>query len=143
MNYESIPLLTADRQGRGSLRLQRNVLEHVDSLEYPFSFLRNGEYGRECTPIPGHGVEEIGAFPDNIAEYLWISPGENDEEAWLCLCRLDTGVHVYYRGECDYTGFDCQGDMKLWAHRDPNILLQMAMTATDYKKYVQDTVPIE
>ncbi len=133
----------ADRLGRGGLRLQRDVLEHVDSLEYPFSFLRNGEYRNECDSIPGQDVEDIGAFPDNIAEYLWISPGANDECPWLCLCRLDTGVHVYFRGECDYTGFDCQGDMKLYAHRDPNILIQMGMTAADYKMYVYDTVPIE
>jgi hypothetical protein len=133
----------ADRLGRGGLRLQKDVLEHVDSLDYPFSFLRNGHYSRECDPIPGQDLEDIGAFPDNIAEYLWISPGANDECPWLCLCRLDTGVHVYFRGECDYTGFDCQGDMKLYAHRDPNILILMGMTAADYKEYVRDTVPIE
>ena len=128
---------------RDGLRRQMNVLEHLESLEYPFSFLRSGEYDRVCDPLPGHAAEDIGTFPDNIAEYLWIKPGANDERPWLCLCRQDNGVHIYFRGECDYTGFDCQGNMQIYAHRDPNILIQMAMTATDYEAYVGDTVAIE
>lgn len=133
----------AHRLTRGGLRRQKDVETYVGSLEYPFSFLRNGEYSRDCKPIPGHPMEDIGAFPDNIAEYLWVRPGANDECPWICLCRLDTGVHVYFRGECDYTGFDCKGDIELYAHRDPNILLQMAMTTADYRGYMEDTVAIE
>jgi hypothetical protein len=125
------------------LRRQEEVEAHVGSLEYPFSFLRSGEYPRQCNPLPGQPEEEIGTFPDNIAEYIWIRPGENDEQPWLTLCRLDTGVYVYYRGECDYTGFDCQGDMKIYASKDPNILLLYAMTSMDYDAYVAETTPLK
>jgi hypothetical protein len=128
---------------RGGLRRQREAVDPVESLEYPFSFIRNGEYDRTCEPIPGHPAEDIGAFPDNIAEYLWIYEGTNDERPWLCLCRLDTDIYVYFRGECDYTGFDCQGNMEIYAHRDPNILIQMAMTSTDYDLYLANTLELE
>ncbi len=127
------------------LRQQEVTVAHVNSLEYPFSFLRDGQYhySRECNPMPGQPEEEIGTFPDNIAHYYWIHEGENDECPWLCMCRLENGVYVYYRGECDYTGFDCQGDMKIYASRDPNILLQLAMTAADYDLFIAETAAIE
>lgn len=121
------------------LRRQENVSENVATLEYPFSFLQSGEYSRECSPIPGEPEEDIENFPENIAEYFWIHQGENDEEPWLCLCKLTNDLYVFYKGECDYTGFDCQGDMKLYASKDPNILIQYAMTSTDYDLYIYET----
>lgn len=112
----------------------------VECLEYPFSFLRNGEYPRECKTIPGQPLEDIGDFPENIAHYYWVHPGENDEEPWLTLCKLTNDIYVFYKGECDYTGFDCQGHMELYASKDPNILLKYAMSSADYTKYVAETV---
>jgi hypothetical protein len=133
-----LDLLQMSREG-----LQQQVSPDAKSLEYPFSFLRIGEYPRECHPMPGQPLEDIGTFPENIAHYYWIHKGENDEQPWLALCRLTNDVYVYYRGECDYTGFDCQGDMQIYASCDPNILIQMAMTAADYEKYLKETSPIE
>ena len=128
----------AHRMHRGPLQTQEGVEEHVESLEYPFSFLRNGEYPREVSPIPGQPEEDIGDFPENIQRYIWIHPGENDEEPWLTLCQLTNDVYVFYKGECDYTGFDCQGNMELYASRDPNILIQYGMTISDYDAYMGD-----
>ncbi len=128
----------AHRKHRGPLQIQKGAEEYVESLEYPFSFLRSGEYPRDVSPIPGQAEEDIGDFPENIQEYLWIHPGENDEEPWMCLCRLKNDVYVFYKGECDYTGFDCQGNMELYAHRDPNMLIQYAMTIADYDRYMAD-----
>jgi hypothetical protein len=122
-----------------SLRQQVCVEAFLDTLDYPFSFLRNGEYERTVQPIPGQPVEDVGTFPDNIAHYYWIHPGKNDEEPWLVLCRLTTGVYVFYKGECDYTGFDCQGNMKLYASRDPAILIEFAMTLEESRKYMSET----
>jgi hypothetical protein len=121
----------------GPPRQQETV--DVECLEYPFSFLRNGEYERVCNPIPGQPQEDIGTFPDNIAHSYWVSPGENDEKPWLVLCRLTNDIYVFYKGECDYTGFDCQGHMKIYASRDPNILLKFAMCSTDYDAYMKET----
>jgi hypothetical protein len=131
-------LEAAHRLTRGTLQRQEGVEELVGSLEYPFSFLENGEYPVEVKPIPGQPLEDVGAFPSTIQEYSWIHPGENDEEPWMTLCRLTNDVYVFYKGECDYTGFDCQGAMELYAHRDPNILIQYAMSIADYDCYMRD-----
>jgi hypothetical protein len=114
----------------------------LDSLEYPFSFLDGeniDEYPIVVDPIPGQDAEDVGNFPNNIEHYYWIHAGENDEEPWLALCKLSNGVYVYYRGECDYTGFDCQGVMEIYASKDPFILVKFAMTSEDYDKYVNET----
>ena len=120
------------------MQKQVGVDSLISSLEYPFSFLRNGEYPRYVTEIPGVSTEDIGNFPDNIAEYFWISEGENDEKPWYTLCKLTNDLYVFYKGECDYTGFDCQGDMKIYAARDPAILLERAMCPQDIENYMND-----
>ncbi len=126
-----------ERMHQASRNLELRQAEvDIACLEYPFSFIRSGEYPRICDALPGQPEEDIGNFPDNIAHYYWVQPGENDETPWLCLCRLTNDVYVYYRGECDYTGFDCQGCMKLYASRAPAILIQMAMTCADYDAYL-------
>ncbi len=123
------------------LQFQDSVEDKIGCLEYPFSFVRSGDYLRECSPIPGQPEEDIEDFPNNITEYYWIHEGENDVEPWLCLCKLKNTVYVYYRGECDYTGFDCQGDMKIYASKDLAILIQYGMISSDYEKYIQETHP--
>ncbi len=107
-------------------------------LEYPFSYLP--DYDMEPDMIPGQPAEDIGDFPNNVAHYYWIHEGQNDEEPWLALCRLDNGVYVFYKGECDYTGFDCQGSMRIYASKDPAVLIQMAMCESDYTNYIADTL---
>jgi hypothetical protein len=113
--------------------------ELIRCMEYPFEFLRNGEYEKTTKQIPGHNSEDIGEFPDNISEYYWISEGENDEKPWITLCRLTNGVYVFYKGECDYTGFDCQGNMEIYSSKDYSVLIRYAMSIDDYNKYYKDT----
>lgn len=116
---------------------------NIESLEYPFSFIHgidpNEDEGYEIEdmiiPMPGEPEEEAGNFPNNIKEYLWIYEGANDEEPWLALVELDNGNYAYYRGECDYTGFDCQGAMELYVSKSLETLVRMAMTNEDYRKY--------
>jgi hypothetical protein len=121
------------------LRVQPGVSDLIPCLEYPFEFIRNGEYDRVTQEIPGQTSEEIGEFPDNIAEYYWISEGENDENPWMTLCKLTNGVYVFYKGECDYTGFDCQGHMKIYASKDLSVLTLYGMSSEDYDKYYKET----
>lgn len=121
------------------LRVQSGVSNLIPCLEYPFEFIRNGEYPRITQEIPGQISEEIGEFPDNIAEYYWISEGENDEKPWMAFCKLTNGVYVFYKGECDYTGFDCQGHMKIYASKDHSVLTLYGMCSEDYDKYYKDT----
>lgn len=122
-----------------SIVFRQQASPYVPALRYPFSFITSGEYPRMTRSIPGYRSESIGQFPSNIEHYYWIHEGVNDEEPWMCLCKLDSGVYVFYKGECDYTGFDCQGDMQIYASREPSVLIQMAMTTREYEKYVAET----
>ena len=68
---------------------------------------------------------------------------ENDERPWLTLCVLTDDTYVFYMGECDYTGFDCVGRMILYASKHPEILVEYAMSDENYRKYMEDTKPVE
>lgn len=120
------------------LRQQSNP--NPEHLEYPFEFL-DEKYEFDLTPksIPGHTSADIGDFPNNIEHYYWIHQGENDEEPWMTLCRLTNGAYVFYKGECDYTGFDCQGSMEIYSSIDPAILITYAMSIRDYDVYIVET----
>ncbi len=109
----------------------------IESLEYPFSFILEGEYKVKnfIVPMPGELLEDAGDFPHNISQYLWVYPGMNDEEPWLALVKLDNGNYAFFRGECDNTGFNCQGSMELYVSKSLTTLVEMAMTNEDYRKY--------
>lgn len=116
---------------------------NIKSLEYPFSFIQGiGPYEDEgydindmIIPMPGEPEEELGNFPNNIQKYLWVYEGANDEEPWLALVQLNNGNYAFYRGECDYTGFECQSLMELYVSKSLETLVRMAMTNEDYRKY--------
>jgi hypothetical protein len=105
-----------------------------NALSYPFECIED-DYDMTPRPIIGHESAPIENFPKNIDTYYWTHEGENDGESWYCLCKLTNGSYVYYTARCDYTGFDCQGEMILWSSTDPAVLLQYAMGEYDYKLY--------
>ena len=101
-------------------------------LEYPFSFIIRGSSSSDddddvfesyylndfARGLLDEEKCDCGDFPNNISEYYWIHEGKNDDESWLCLCRLDNGCYAFYSASCDYTGFGCQGGMTLIVSKD-------------------------
>lgn len=126
-------------------RLTRDVLlrrqdnPDIKSLEYPFSFIINGEYSIDDIVIsmPGEPDEDLGDFPINIEDYIWIYEGENDIAPWLALLKLNNENYVFFKGECDYTGFDCQGVIEVYISKSLGTLVNMAMTISDYEIYIK------
>jgi hypothetical protein len=109
------------------------------AFEYPFSCISTGEeeswcesYDTDdfCKGLLGEEADDLscGKFPDNIVEFYWLHEGHNDEDAWECLCKLDNGNFAYYSAWCDYTGFDCQGGMKLIVSKDLKRLFYEGLT---------------
>ncbi len=114
-----------------ALLLQPIAEPNKAALAYPFSYI--GEESDAATG--GWGVYEneydvdkftdglideeefdAGDFPKNIVEYYWIHKGKNDEDAWHLFCKIAAPsgeAYAYYTASCDYTGFCCQGGMKL------------------------------
>jgi hypothetical protein len=119
----------------------------LTKLDYPFAFIRdinndpdyydyNVKDFYEGLPDE-EPIKEIGNFPKNISEYYWIHEGENDEEPWKLLCKIHTpkcDVYGYYTAWCDYTGFDCQGGMRLVVSKSIFNLYDKALTSKDKKQ---------
>ena len=126
-------------------QIQQSV--NASWYEYPFSTIKN-EFGYLdkfstsliFTQIIGQpdNSSHIGNFPDNIKTYIWGREGENDKQSWLLLCQLDNGYYAYLEAWCDYTGFECQGGMKLYCSKELHILLEMAMDNTARQYYYSD-----
>jgi hypothetical protein len=101
------------------------------ALAYPFSYIGmesdaatggwgvyDNEYNVEkfTDGLIDEAQFDAGDFPNNIVEYYWIHKGKNDEDAWHLFCKIaapDGEAYAYYTASCDYTGFCCQGGMKL------------------------------
>jgi hypothetical protein len=109
-------------------------------LEYPFSFIDDHDYITKdfCKGLPDEEPLDCGNFPKNITEYYWIHEGENDEEPWMCLCKLTNDCYVFYSASCDYTGFDCQGGMKMIISKDKERLFNMGLTYRQRKIIISE-----
>ncbi len=115
----------------------------ANDLEEPFDFLE--EYGGPRAiqrPLLGQEDVDVGDFPNNVEEYLWTHEGINDYEPWYAVARLNNGSYVFFKAECVYTGFDCQGDMFLWAAKDLATLVNYAMDVQDYDAWIKGTEPV-
>jgi hypothetical protein len=132
------------------IHVERKSLKDQDTgaFYYPFGTIGDFTYGLDdiIKPLLTQSAEEAlafaGDFPKNITQWLWSSPGQNDEEPWLLLCRLNTGAYAFYRAGCDYTGFDCQGGMELFVSKDLADVVEHGMQNYDYEQYVAETVTV-
>jgi hypothetical protein len=143
LNPESTPFIPTNSDA--DFKLVSTPLEDPDLslLEYPFSFIWDsygqndlGQYYVALDFSEGLlGEEKIdpGAFPGNLSKCYWIHQGENDEEPWMLLCKIercrdDIDIYAFYTAWCDYTGFDCQGGMKLIVSKDLKRLFYEGLT---------------
>lgn len=127
-----------------TLRTMKDVKKYVKDMEYPYSCI-GGEYSNYqvdsilvniCVETE---VPEPGDFPNNIQEHFWIRAGENDGDDWISCGKLTNGSYFLYCGGCDYTGFDCQGGMKLWVNKSWQRIIDHAMDERTYKLYQEQT----
>lgn len=79
--------------------------------------------------MPGVAAAEVGDFPNNIAEYYWINDGKHDEYPWYVLGRLTNGTYFYFAASCAFSGFECEGQMHLYAADNVQTLYDHGMCA--------------
>ena len=117
------------------------------ALKYPFSYIAGSEDKGWCADydtddfsegLLGEEKCDAGKFPDNIVEFYWLHEGHNDEDAWQLLCKLDNGNFAFYCAWCDYTGFDCQGGMKLIVSKDLKRLFYDGLTQIQRYQCLKD-----
>lgn len=118
-----------------------------EMFQYPFEAITEDFVGDYYSPqnilcsIPGENMrrllEDPGDFPNNIQEFIFGKEGENDEEDWVLLAKLDNGNYAFFIAWCDYTGFDTQGGMKLYVAENKQKLVDMAMDEKTRRAYLK------
>jgi len=81
-------------------------------------------------------------LPKDIVDVYWYKKGKNDEEPWEFIGKIkckDKEYYVYYIANCDYTGFDCQGDMKMYISEHLSRILTHAVPIKLHS-YVNDSI---
>lgn len=129
-------------QSERCLILRKQESPNRDSLSYPYSYLN--EYDLTPNQIIGEPKQEPIDFPTCIFQYYWIHEGIKDEVPWRALFEYkdnDGNIRYgFYIGECDYTGFDCRGSMRLYLSDKVDVLIEKALTDEDYRLYFQETL---
>ena len=103
-----------------------NMESFYNAFSYPFRFINSydDDYCTENFTVimfdEHFKSEDIDVksidFPDDIIDVYWYEKGKKDEEPWEFIGKIkckDKECYVYYVADCDYTGFDCKGDMKM------------------------------
>jgi hypothetical protein len=133
------------------IRTNKTQEQCQKEMSYPYWYI-NSEYETRylLDNIRKHILTEkkedradAGDFPRNIQEHFWVECGERDERPWISCGQLTNGAYFFYTGSCDYTGFDCQGGMRLWLSTSWNNIVDHAMTEGDYEQYRRQNEPQE
>jgi hypothetical protein len=130
------PNISSDRNTY--FRQQQNI--DYSALDEPFEYL--DDYKLNPTTIPGEPSYENENFNDfnaRIEHYFWVQEGEHDSTPWRCLVKLHDGRYAFYEAGCDYTGFDCQGYMRIWVSKSYATLINLAMDSATYLEYINNT----
>ena len=131
-------------QASRSLVLRQQSSPDIKSLSYPYLYINNiyDEYDLTPLSIIGEPEQDTIDFPSCVTHYYWIHEGINDEVPWRALFSYEykgkTG-YGFYIAECDYTGFDCSGDMRLYLSDKVEVLIEKAFTDEDYRIYYSET----
>jgi hypothetical protein len=118
------------------IRIAHNLLPR-SVLDEPFGYIGElYDIDEFMRTLPVDTVlSEPGDFPNNIEEFYWIKEGAHDEEFWEAVGKLTNGSYFFYTAGCDYTGFDCQGTMKLILSPYFANLVQYGMPEASYQLY--------
>lgn len=133
-----------------------NIDKFKKAFEYPFSFIdtiyddnyKDIRYNIEnisCTmfdetmkPEPIN-LKHIN-FPDDIENVYYFEEGENDFKPWNFIgnmkCKNEC-YYVHYNAECDYTGFDCQGMMRLYISKYLDRIIKFAVDDKFMQMYIK------
>lgn len=130
-----------------SYRMMLDITPLLPSMDVPYSCVGETtsyslkDIRRPIVVEKEEDTADVGNFPANILEHYWIRAGENDGDSWLACGGLDNGAYFFYSGSCDYTGFDCHGDMHLWVSNSWENIVEHAMSQREYELYIEQTIP--
>ena len=93
-------------------KINRDIQKSYHNHKHYWSSTPSGE--------PEHFIEELSEaldnndHPEELTELEIIAEieGENDGANWHWILKDQNGLFWYFTGWCDYTGWDCQSDLK-------------------------------
>jgi hypothetical protein len=118
---------------RKHLKRVKSVFDNAfDSIQDPVVYRLNGAHKKTRCEI------DIQSFPKNVAEFYWVycNPAE---DKFYGLCRLTSGFYAYFR--LVEQGFLDVKDSKFVVSESREDLIQYAMSAKAYHKYLKKTEP--
>jgi len=118
-----------------------NLEKFTEAFKEPFGFINNGfenEYDIDNISMTMFDEnlqsEKIDlkniSFPNDIHTVYIYKKGIHDRKPWYFIGMLKNATgeyYVYYEAECDYTGFDCQGSMKLYISKYFSRIIKLAI----------------
>lgn len=130
-----------------------NIKKFNKAFTYPLSFLNNKEdkydnyyYSNICLTMFCGDMksEKINLsetiLPKDIIEVYWYKEGDNcniDEIPWHFIEKIkckNKEKYVYYTAWCDYTGFDCQGGIKMYVSKSLTKIINLGIVHELLKK---------
>lgn len=147
INY--IEILNTHNGGGNESNTTMDLKKFYAAFDYPFSFLKGGknylegDYELEtiaCTMFDDDMMSETIDlnklnFPQGIVEVYDYQEGIHDEKDWYFIGKVkyDDGYkYISYVAFADYTGFDCQGSMKLYISKSFDRIKHYAVVDRNY-----------
>lgn len=111
-----------------------NLEKFNEAFKEPFEFINDESYEYTIDNISMTMFDE-NMQPEkidlkNIHTVYMYQKGIHDKKPWYFLGMLKNRhekYYIYYEADCDYTGFDCQGSMKLYISKYFDRIVRLAL----------------
>lgn len=141
-----------DSNGRQTMIRMASIALDPRRMDMPFMFIHE-QFGYSVESIYRQlltqSAVDLGTFPDcfpnTISEYYWIQEGQPRGSPWIALGKLNSGTYFYYVASCsDEEGYFFKnkkkcGIMHLWISHKYSDLINWAIDANVYNKYLSET----
>jgi hypothetical protein len=79
-------------------------------------------------PAPLPDLSYMDTFPKRLYQVFMYKIRKDEDDDFVLLAQLQSGLYILYRATCCYTGFNVQGDMKIIASRSLARLIEFGLT---------------
>lgn len=138
--------------------IYKAIAKNLDKtkMKIPYMYIHD-QYGYSVKSIYRRFITQSDAdlgiypntFPNNIKEHFWIQEGKGSLQHWISVGQLKSGLYFYFTafslrpdGQF-YINKTVTGHMNLWLSRCYKDIIQFAMDAEVYKKYISEMISLE
>jgi len=102
-------------------------------------FLGSNSHGDEWTYGPVISEPDLRMARETLADHsqykrvYYEKEGAHDEDEWMFIVQHANGAYIYFNGSCDFTGFQCRGDIEVVYGMDPANFYALGIPDADKK----------